>query len=1027
MPVTLRRIRRKSCPRLRVPARLAVEALEDRSLPSVTSWPGLTNPVLSVEPNDTLDVAQGLGALSGNVQVGAVGTIGDGSAGAADVDWYSFSLAGTANVSLKTLARLGGSSLNSVLTLYTSDGFNFNELAQDDGGTHGGDSEIDRLLGPGTYYLAVSGSGNSYFNPFLANSGNFGSTGDYGLSVTSVDAGLGAFGPVVLATNPGANSALSSSPMTIRIDLSGALDTSLFTYDPTQPDQTIQLIDTSTNQPVALGSVNFDYSANELQLTPAGPLAPGSYQVILAGDSSAHLSVLRDLSGNPLGADSPVSPGQDFTFGFQVTGTEGGTGADDTAVTAHFLGDVTGKGVLQVTGAIGDDPAYNPANADPNLANPASDVDLYHFQITGAGKFAFGAEVFAARFGSLFADPALTLFDSNLNVIAVNDNTQNNAQATNGTVPLFNEPVIFSGLTAGDYYLGVSSAGNVSNLSQGILPGTNGVYTPAQSHSGSGGFSTFPYVLNLEVQPASTLPQVASVSIQAGAVLSGPPGQLVVRFTQPVNLAELSFQAFQQTSTGVLAAVYVEGAAANPHPELPDANAYVPRLVSYDAATNTATFIFLDPLPPGLNVLHLSGGSGLTDLAGQPLVGNDPSGDYVVPFTVGEPPLRNPSGNPLPRQDQEPNNDAQHPQDLGILFPRDLQTGVNVIRDFTGNPAGAPSDTADYYRFQILQGGQYFFGLPSSANLPPGTQPTITDASGNVVATNQIGGGSLWLAALNTPGTYSVSLSGWSAKAAPNVTYTLRITSGVSLENPTPLTSGPAPALRLRLVTDMPTVPVAPPTVTLPVAGSNTGVVPVTTTPILTSIEALLGLPPSALIELSTLPGGGLRALGQGESATIPRLVLQDSVPLPGRDGLRPAIFAGPGGDDGGTGDQGGSEGPDFVLRQFITALKSLWREALVKLLTGVEWSGEPPPNSSSRVPSTEPPNAPADSTPPREERQVPATGAVQGELSDAPGNGDAWVLCMAFLGVIPPPEARRRRERGAAVWVSDSARDVNV
>ena len=41
-----------------------------------------------------------------------------------------------------------------------------------------------------------------------------------------------------------------------------------------------------------------------------------------------------------------------------------------------------------------------------------------------------------------------------------------------------------------------------------------------------------------------------------------------------------------------------------------------------------------DALANGKYVLHFSGVGGLTDLAGNPLAGNDPSGDYVVPFTV---------------------------------------------------------------------------------------------------------------------------------------------------------------------------------------------------------------------------------------------------------------------------------------------------------------------------------------------------------------------------------------------------------
>src|SRR5882724_8560562 len=40
--------------------RLHVEMLENRSLPSATTWPAALIPTAEIEPNDTLDVAQAL-------------------------------------------------------------------------------------------------------------------------------------------------------------------------------------------------------------------------------------------------------------------------------------------------------------------------------------------------------------------------------------------------------------------------------------------------------------------------------------------------------------------------------------------------------------------------------------------------------------------------------------------------------------------------------------------------------------------------------------------------------------------------------------------------------------------------------------------------------------------------------------------------------------------------------------------------------------------------------------------------------
>ena len=79
---------------------------------------------------------------------------------------------------------------------------------------------------------------------------------------------------------------------------------------------------------------------------------------------------------------------------------ESGTDGNDTPQTASDLGDLTTIQRLQVSGLIGDDHFYDVASADPFAMNPAADVDLYHFTISGDGTFALIAESFAGRIGS---------------------------------------------------------------------------------------------------------------------------------------------------------------------------------------------------------------------------------------------------------------------------------------------------------------------------------------------------------------------------------------------------------------------------------------------------------------------------------------------------------------------------------------------------------------------------------------------------------------------------------------------------
>ena len=113
--------------------------------------------------------------------------------------------------------------------------------------------------------------------------------------------------------------------------------------------------------------------------------------------------------------------------------------------------------------------------------------------------------------------------------------------------------------------------------------------------------------------------------------------------------------------------------------EAEDGTLYDPQLESFDLSTSTATFQMLAELPNGQYTLHLSGPLGLTDFAGNPLVGNDPSGYYVTSFTVAAS-ERGSAGHPLAWQAALPNGGLDQPQDLGVLFPDELQAGVTITR-----------------------------------------------------------------------------------------------------------------------------------------------------------------------------------------------------------------------------------------------------------------------------------------------------------------------------------------------------------
>jgi hypothetical protein len=769
-----------------------LEALEPRNLPASTTVLGAASSPLPSEPNHTIDEAQSLGELNTLQEVRVDGSIGAGVAGGGDVDWYRFTLDRPSTITLGTSAVQPGSSLSSVLSLYGKSNENPNGpsgytsyrlIEQDDGARQGGNARLDRALAAGTYFVAVSGSGDQYFNPLLAGSGYPGSTGAYELVVTAADLHLhSSDGPAVLATDPASGTGLARSPFVLRIDFSTALDPGSI-----HPGSDVELRYAAgttlgaNSQSVPLASAYFDSAADELDLMPAAPLWPGNYQIFLAGNRNLNETVLVNRAGDSLGKSDLHPSGEDLTVSFRISGIKGNRApdarADDTPASAHNLGELVGAGLVQIAGAIGDDPT-NPIPWDP------ADVDLYHFHIQGPGRYALTAEVFAGRIDSTL-DPVLSLFrldpsNQRLDFVASNDGSFNPTVTHDGrSEPLFTDPLLNAGLTEGDYYLAVSSNPNLPMPAIGRLPGTEGIFDPEVTHSGKIGSTIGDYVLNVTAEPMNDRPQISGVPtmdgipLNQGTVLTAPPTTLSITFDKAVNLAQLA----RQTEQSELSPVYIQGSQGTK---------FFPKLIDYTESGNRADFIMRNGLRNGVYELHLSGSLGLTDLAGDPLAGNDPSGDYVIRFTV-DGPARGSNGNPQVWLDEEPNDDPADAQNLGVLFPAELKTGVLLER---GSPAANAADTADYYRFRILQGTQLSLEL-NSLSPPPGIRLTLADASGNPI---RLSGTPTRDGIPLGPGTYIVGVTGWSPLTAAGVTYQLSIRGG-DVDHPPPLSIGPGPAI----------------------------------------------------------------------------------------------------------------------------------------------------------------------------------------------------------------------------------------
>lgn len=749
-----------------------LETLENRCVLASDSWPADLLPLPEQTDNDILETAQLIlvdWPLEPSVPAQAA-VEGEIESNSSDVDWYTFTLDRSASVALQITGPTA-----TVLSLYNFDPDNFFDsanplgrrlFAQSGPGTELAGLNLD--LGEGTYFLAISGEGNRHFHPFLENSGYPGATGPYQLHFSASEQPTAL--PEILSADiqPDSfpNAPLDRSPRMIRLRLSGPL-----------PEEVCWNLDLQVR---AVGSeenlvAGYQFSAlpNELQIDLLRPLEPGSYEVFLGAMS----------------LDSQVVLSEDYELVFEISGIEGGSQADDTPGSARRI-ELAGGQLWQGSGAIGDDPAAGFFDAN--------EVDVYSFQITEPGRYGFIAEVFSGRIGSPL-NPGLSLFQrqgEELILVSFNDDTFNSSFASllsTNPFPLATDSLVYAALAEGEYYLVVSEGGNLPDPFAGPLP-FDAESSFRQFHGGFG-FTTGGYLLNVCLTRDETPPVVESITpLQTGEMPATPP-QLVVQFSEEVNLQVLAW-AFCTTE---LNSVFIENHLGE---------RILPLFVGFDSATNQASFLLPCALPPGTYSLHLSGtdpDSPITDLAGNPLAGNGTEEDFVALFVVTS------EGRGTDWVEVEPNG-AGTTQDFGLLAPFELMEGITI----TGL---SELSEADCYQFQVLQDRPLMFSLqsdPEGTPLPLGTWLTLFDMETDQevplfpfgyfpdMGSQVNSGGTILVQGFLEAGReYLLRVDGWAEGAG----YQLQIANANIGEPPPPLTLGAAPAIRLRLAGTPPPPP----------------------------------------------------------------------------------------------------------------------------------------------------------------------------------------------------------------------------
>ena len=418
-------------------------------------------PPAPLEPNDTLATATA--ALPVGVREAEFsGVIGDGTNGTRDVDLFSVVLVGGQTLDVTVAAQAISSSLDSYLRLFNATGTQLG--ANDDSG-----GSLDSRLSftapaSGTYYVGVSGYGNSSYNPTAGSGTTAGSTGPYIVSFVQTappyepNDSLDQATQVVLASNAGSfDAAIGDGGY-------GSSDVDLFG---------IQLI---TGQQLTLGvsasgaGSSFDsflrlFDATGQQLATNDD-AGGSSNSSLMYTATADATVFVGVSGSGNSVYSPLTAG---------SGTAGSTGTyrldislsdpppPPPPVNPGEPNDTIATATVGLTAAIDE------ATLDGTIGDGVSgtqDVDI--FSVTLGSGDVLEVAVQAQAIGSGL-DSYLRLFNDAGTQLAANDDF-------GGTL---DSGMSFTATGAGTFYLGVSGYGNARYspvTGAGAVAGSTGAY-----------------------------------------------------------------------------------------------------------------------------------------------------------------------------------------------------------------------------------------------------------------------------------------------------------------------------------------------------------------------------------------------------------------------------------------------------------------------------------------------------------------------------------------------------------------------
>lgn len=435
------------------------------------------------EPNDTLTTATPVVFdASGQARYNGV-TLGNSLSAnpLLDVDIYKITMPRGGLITAEVIAqrRPQPSGFDSVLRLFNARG---EEIANNDQ-FFGQDAFIDFFVSTGgDYYVAVSGFGNSRYDPTRTGSGSAQSTGIYDLRLQTqlVATDVVTFNastpqvprriPIAENVSQGVTTSVINVTdsrqildVNVKIDLAHTFDGDLIIslISPRGTEITLvnrrgasgqdfhnTILDDEANVPIANGTAPFTGS-----FIPDGLL--GGFDTQTANGNWT----LRIQDVSPLNTGMLNGWSLEFTFENNIFGP---FEYNDTITTAKDLGEISGTGSASRTAFIGDG------------GQGSFDRDLFRFTVDAGSTLTAGV----VSGGQL--DAALRLFDASGNQVVISNPVASlNAQ--------INDFVFASG---GTYYLGVSDSNNIG-------------YNPNSTTDGTGrpANTTGTYTLNVNVSP----------------------------------------------------------------------------------------------------------------------------------------------------------------------------------------------------------------------------------------------------------------------------------------------------------------------------------------------------------------------------------------------------------------------------------------------------------------------------------------------------------------------------------------------